>query len=59
MKVQKLLENKRNENPADKKQKAELLPTTAPAKFSEQRPRFLAPFQLELAGNRLSPLHEW
>lgn len=58
MKVQKLLENKRNENPADKKQKAEPLPTTAAAKFSEQ-PRLLAPFQLELAGNRLSPLHEW
>jgi hypothetical protein len=41
----------------EQKSKAKVAFTAA--EVSEQQAQFLIPYRLELAGNRLSPLHEW
>lgn len=55
----KILEDKPSQTRVEDKQKTERATHLGPRKPVDRPVRFIAPFRLELAGNRLSPLHEW
>ena len=60
MESRKLLAYKRSGTSTNDEPKTETAPNQVTEKIVEQPPRvFTMPLQLELAGNRFSPLHEW
>ena len=60
MENQKLLEYKWSGTSTNDKPKTEAAVNQGTEKIVEQHPPiFTMPLQLELAGNRFSPLHEW
>lgn len=59
MERHKLLKDKRNETATDEKPKAEAAANQVEKNPARHSRSFIIPLRLELAGDRLSPLHEW
>lgn len=59
MERQKDLENKHNEPPTPATRKKLESASRLEVSGSKKLAEFNVPFRLELAGDRLSPLHEW